>query len=317
MFKALDATTAAEIVSIDPTWDNRRGELRVHCAAARLQCPQCHQPVRLRAGVLRRAHFAHEHKLKCTMSGESVDVLDVRAALYTWLTSKFGTSVEIERQDCARPFPHPIDCWVNRSKGPLGYVVFAHGMGSAKRDRLRAAIREATLPATFVFHASTLKIADGHPGCIVLSTTHRDFTTRSKYDLPHSSGGGSSVHFLDPDSGTLTTYRGLAILHAPQVYRGVRLTSRLTDVLVSPKTGEFVHPGEFDAWKNWHAQRAALARATAGRPKPTAQPTVRSKTTSAPEATCVICGQITRDYWQFDGRDSTCRCHECRRAERY
>lgn len=317
MFKAFDTTTASEIVSIDPAWEDRRLELRAHCAGKLLQCPECRQPVRLRAGEFRRAHFAHEHKLKCSLNGESADVLDLRAALYGWLTSKFGAAVEIEKQDRARSFPRPIDCWHNGPKGPLGYVTLARGMSTTRREQLKDAIREIQLQANFVFHANTLEIADGHPNCIVLSTTHRAFAVSTKYDQPHYSGYGSSVHFLDPETGMLTTYRGLWEWHPPQVYRGVRVTSNLPDVLVSPKTGEFVHPGELDKWKAWKAQRAAQARTPVTQPKAPAQPARRSGLLAAPEATCVICGQITRDYWQYDGRDRTCRCMECRRAGRF
>lgn len=316
MFKAIDPATSAEIVSIDPAWDGRRSELRTYCAARDLQCPECHQSVRLRAGELLRAHFAHKHKLKCSMSGESADVLDVRAALYGWLTSKFGDSVEIEKQDDARSFPRPIDCWVNRQEGPLGYVALARGMGSNRRAQMLAAIREAKLPATFVFHVSTLELADGHPGCIILSTTHRDFAAHPRFDQPHHFGGGSSVHYFDPHSGALTTFRGLEVWHPPQVYRGTRLASKLSDMLVSPKTGEFVHPGEVDKWKAWNAQRAAQVRAPATQQKAPVRPETRPRVLLFPEATCVICGQITRDYLEHNGYDKTCRCNECRRAGR-
>lgn len=317
MFKAFDTTTASEIVSIDPAWEDRRLELRAHCAGKLLQCPECRQPVRLRAGEFRRAHFAHEHKLQCSLNGESADVLNLRAALYGWLTSKFGAAVEIEKQDCARSFPRPIDCWHNGPKGPLGYVTLARGMSTMRRERLQKAILDTQLQATFVFHASTLEIADGHPNCIVLSTTHRDFAVSTKYDQPHYSGYGSSVHFLDPETGMLTTYRGLGEWHPPQVYRGVRVTSNLSDVLVSPKTGEFVHPGEVEALRNWRDECAARAHAARTRTKRPAPPPPVPRTPSAPKATCVICGQITHDYLQFDERDNTCRCLECRRAGRY
>lgn len=319
MFRAIDATNSIAIVSIDPVWKDRRGDLRAHCVAIHLQCPECHEPVRFRAGEFVRPHFAHKHKLKCSMGGESPGVLAVRAALYDWLTTKFGDAVEIEKQDHLRSFPKPVDCWVSRARGPLGYVVLARGMKSDMRDQIMDAIRQTRLPTTFVFHIDTLVPAVDDPECIVLSTTHRAFIANSIYSgcYPPMGIGFSCLHFLDPVSHTLTTFRGLGMRHPPQIFRGVRLATPLAEVRVSPKNGEFVHPGEVEALKEWQAQRPARELAAAFRATSRTQKPTQVRAYVDPVATCTLCGQTTRDYWWYDSRDQTCRCRECQRAGRH
>lgn len=190
-------------------------------------------------------------------------------------------------------------------------------MKIAARDQLKAAIGKSSLPTNFVFHIDTLAHAKGHSDCIALSTTHRAFVASSKYGECYSSTGTLCLHFLDPKSVTLTTYRGLGRVHPPQVYRGVRLVSKLADVRVSPRTGEFVHPGEVEAPKQPRAQPLARELAPAVRPRADVRPSSQAVPLMAPEATCTLCGQITRDYWKYDERDKTCRCRECRKAGRY
>lgn len=256
------------------------------------------------------------------MGAESPGVLAIRAALYEWLTMKFGSAVELEKQDCRRSFPRPIDCWVNRDRGAFGYVVLGRGLKSSVREHLLSALHSARVSTTFVFHIDTLVLSAVGEECLVLSTTQRAFASNSKYSECRDSCGLACLHFLDPALNTLTTFRGLGIVHSPHVYRGVRLTTPLSEILVSPKNGEFVHPGEPEAWRQWHARQSAGAHNSVVS-DPLKQWYAKESTSafsgviSDPEAICSICGERTSDYWWYDGQNGICRCRKCQRAGRH
>ena len=47
----------------------------------------------------------------------------------------------------------------------------------------------------------------------------------------------------------INNFRRLVLYHIPISYKGLGLVSGLSEVLISPKTGEFVHPGEHEQLK--------------------------------------------------------------------
>ena len=59
-------------------------------------------------------------------------------------------------------------------------------------------------------------------------------------------GAGSPCH---PERERLVSCRGLLATHPPQGYLANLLDHPLEEVRLHPHTGEFVHPGEFEALK--------------------------------------------------------------------
>jgi len=74
----------------------------------------------------------------------------------------------------------------------------------------------------------------------------------SQYDItPDKWKVGKSLHYIDSDNNKVVTYRALRLEHAPQQYGGHSRYSMLEELLVSPATGEFVHPGEHQLFKEY------------------------------------------------------------------
>jgi len=174
--------------------------------------------------------------------------------------------------------------------------------------------------------------------CIHLATTEREFTQRSKYDIvynPYYSEG--SLHYLNVEESLLVTYRALHIIHPPQLYEGYKKSHRLTEIKISPITGEFVHSEEHNSLINYQAEQqhheqnyrsqwpnkshyisdhvSEISRNQIEQPKPTVawEPKIQSLQTKQQqeEGTCLICGKKTRDWWYYNNADKTCKCREC------
>ena len=143
------------------------------------------------------------------------------------------------------------------------------------------------------------------------------------------------------------TYRGLKLVHPPQLFHGRALSSPLEKVTADPQSGAFVHPGEALALeevrsaqmarKALHAQARAAFHQRRTHPKsPSIDPvrrspeeetksTVKLENTALPEhlevppahqfgkveAACLFCGQITTDWWYIDRKSGRCKCREC------
>ena len=110
MFKALHRPSGEEIVILEPRWRRQLDTLRLLDAQDDLVCQGCLQPVRVRAGEVKRWHFAHKHLQNCPYEFESPVLLQCRAVLYEWLVSQLGEDVvTLEKKS---PLPRPVDCWV-------------------------------------------------------------------------------------------------------------------------------------------------------------------------------------------------------------
>ena len=98
-----------------------------------------------------------------------------------------------------------------------------------------------------------LREEPGHAGNIYLTTTEREFMAASDYNKFIDRSGslrlGGTLHYLDPTGELLATFRSLRVVHSPQLYGGRKHVHPMSEVLVHPKTGEFVHPGEFESWQ--------------------------------------------------------------------
>jgi len=139
---------------------------------------------------------------------------------------------------------------------------------------------------------------------------------------------GKSLHYLDADRETLTTFRNLSVIHLPQLYAGVRMESALPEVLVSTQTGEFIHSGEIERLLR-QRRRIELQEQKAAQRLQQAQDFFRGKSLSKAPArpqekpsspprpfervgTCRICGTETSDWITYFGSTKECICRNCK-----
>lgn len=345
MFKATNKKSGEEIVILDDKWKDQLRRLRSLGKNNILVCPGCLQPVRVRAGKTNRWHFAHKHLKNCPYGYESPVLLNARATLYKWLVGKFGKNVSIEKKFDNERIPRPIDCWVETERSNFVYWIIASGMNPQKRESLKIGLGQLNAQVNWVFVVDMLREDEMHSYSVHLTTTEREFMRESIYDEVKYGKGyimGSSLHYLDPGSGALTTYRKLHLIHSPQLYQGVKICNELSSVLISPKCGEFVHPDEYENLEQLRDEKIQLERElketertlTEAREKliesfedseqvilPTKPSINRGRyepsVHRAKEATCILCGQITTDYWYHNGKDNTCKCRECASQGRY
>jgi len=268
MFKAFDTQVSAEVIILDDLDAHMLEALREKGRADLLHCPVCNQPVLVRAGEVNRPHFAHKHLSDCPSSNEPPELLRARAALYTWLRSKFPDGVTLEKRLEGAELPRGVDCWVEAKGKRFAYWIVA---GAIKRpeDRhlLRAAFSQADASLNIVFIAQMMRRGNAPKGVLSLTTTERDLVRPSDYDRIHtrrSWAASGSLHYLDADAQTLTTLRAMACTEPPQQFAGTEVATPLAGLKVSPVNGEFVHPDEparLDAFRKAEAaQKAEAAR---------------------------------------------------------
>jgi len=346
MYKALDIRDNTEVVILDPKWLRAIKQLREIDHQDFLVCQGCKQPVRVRAGDQRREHFAHKHLENCDYAEESAILRNSRAVLYEWLVTKFGENVTIEKKADEIDLFRPIDCWVKQDSNIFAYWIFDSRLKSEKREILRNRLEKLGIHVNWVFALEMLHTEQDHPDKLVLSTTEREFTRRSKYDAPFSSGHftNGSLHYLDAENRKLLTFRGLSLYHEPQIYKGYNLTSDLEKVLVSPQNGEFVHDGEHDKVQKYEQQLKAISESPNKQWKkfvfhrnpdlfnqslksndekenlkvPT-EISVKQLSEEKPSSSslltktgkCEFCGEITDDWWAYDGKTGLCKCRSC------
>jgi hypothetical protein len=332
VYKAQHQPSGQEIIILDPRWRPQVDYLRSLDQQDALVCPGCQQPVRVRAGITRRWHFAHKHLQNCPFERESPTLLAARAALYEWLVDKFAPElVTLEKTPDGAALPRHVDCWVAQGAQIFAYWIFDRRMPPGERASLQAGFDELGVPVHWVFVTDLLRVdQDLIQDRLHLTTTERAFMQASEFDRAwqtHFEHFGKSLHYLDADQETLTTFRNLEVIHLPQLYAGARLTYPLSEVLVSTQTGEFVHPGEVERLQQrrqeieLQEQKAAqrlqqaqdffrgkpLSKATTlpqEKPTPTQQPFERV-------GTCRVCGAETTDWITYFGQTQECICRAC------
>jgi len=309
--------------------------------------------VRVRAGQVKRWHFAHKHLHNCPFEHQSPELLACRAALYDLLEAQFGeATVQVEQPVEDIDLPRPMDAWVQRANESFAYWIFDRRTPPEERQRVMDACKilqthakqRGTLHYLFDFHLLSRDIQD--PAQLVLTTTERDFMQPTLYDRSlggSSNSAGKSLNYLDQQSGKMVTYRGLHLVHRPQIHAGVCFTSPLSEVLISPETGAFFHRQETvaaSAYKEEQNQRQRELQAarhifrqhlrqpltgeapslpnrkdaqtatglSSGSPNVSSQPIEQAE-----EAICLFCGQVTRDWWYLDRARRVCKCRPCLR----
>lgn len=341
MFKALHRHTGEEIVILDPRWRRQIERLRSLDEQDILVCQGCLQPVRLRAGVVKRWHFAHKHLQNCPYEFESPILLHCRAVLYEWLIEQLGGEVvTLEKQTGLH---RGVDCWINSPTGDIGYWIIDTRMPPIERQSLATSMALNCPHSMWVFTAEMQHPEEDNLERLYLTTTEREFMRRSLYDESIQSAftsPSSSLHYLDAGGEILTTFRNLQVFHRPQLYTGHRYANPLRNVKIVPMTGEFIHPGEAERMDRY--QYAMLERArqqqktqkritqklsdfngtmqmrpdlSAGANTGIFPGEVESVESGNPK--CVFCGQKTDDYWYLNRADNTCKCRVCYRQGKY
>lgn len=337
MFKAIHQPTGEEIIILDSQWVDLVSMLRLQSAEDLLVCQECRQPVRVRAGEVKRWHFAHKHKADCPYEGESPALLQARALLYGRLSTEFGSQVTLEKRVEDADLPRAIDCWVEREKGSFAFWILDTNLSRARRERLLGAFSELDVRVHWVFVADLLQTSVNKPHELHLSPSQRKFLQSSSFEPLYQPG--TTLHFLNAQTQVLTTFRGLQLLHPPQVFCGHHLETPLSEVGIARGTGEFVHPGEKEKWlvyrdeqkqrqqqkreddearqqrEREHQQKEQEERAERARQRVEQRAgqkeTLLRTRGEGRKRCCILCGQVTADWWFRGDSPQTCKCNEC------
>jgi len=333
MFKALNLQTNAEVIILSPVWTHQLPLLRSLDRQDLLVCPACRQPVRVRAGRVKRRHFAHKHLGNCPYQSESPLLLDTRALLYEWLVSQFGADqVNLEVSLELPTLKRPVDCCVSTDTGQVAYWIIERRLPPRERELLQGALEQSKTVVHWIFVSGMLH-TDRAPGRLFLTTTEREFMSHSRYDetyLPSTTYPGASLHYMDIDRKEFITYRGLRLVHPPQLYQGHIERHSLSLVKASPINGEPIHPGEVERLARGKEQRLhhekmvqdASSRFQRHYPRlvgvdPEQEiepaPTPASDPLIQREAICMFCGVKTDNWWYLNPADGKCKCRECLR----
>lgn len=341
MFKALHRHTGEEIVILDPRWHRQIGHLRKLDEQDILVCQGCLQPVRVRAGIVKRWHFAHKHLQNCPYEFESPILLHSRAVLYEWLVGQLGEAVvTIEKQIGLH---RAIDCWINSPTGDIGYWIIDARMPPGERQSLSTNLALTCTHPMWVFAAEMLHPDEDNLERLYLTTTEREFMRHTIYDESIQgifTSPSSSLHYLDAGCEKLITFRNLQVHHPPQLFSGHRYANPISTVKIVPMTGEFIHPGEAERMERYHfamlerahqqqktqqritQKMADFIRNTREYQEPSAEANISTfhgevKSGEAGNPKCVFCGQKTDDYWYLNRADNTCKCRACYRQGKY
>ncbi len=336
MFRAIDKECGREIIILDRKWHQGNIEqLRLKGRSEMLHCPECQKPLLVKAGNQKRWHFAHQDLENCPLRNESAMILQARSLLYKWLQSKFSDKVTIEKKIEECSFPRPVDCYVQLENGAK-IVYWIIEAGIRNRSELLWSISESNIQVHWVFLHRMLKEDEKHTDEFYFSPTERDFFNRSDYMKAYN---GLSLHYLNIESSELKTLRGLYLVHSPQKYKCKKiLNGPMDEILISPKTGEFVYLGEYEKLQEYRKSQTLRQlkmktsiklkkdvsvvenkiRSSEGMNKNLSyikQKTVppRSEVLNIlnEPVPCEICGKLTTAWSSFNCKTRTCECREC------
>ncbi|MBE0685402.1 MAG: hypothetical protein IH585_05330 [Anaerolineaceae bacterium] len=337
MYKAIHSITGEEIIILSPLWIKRLGQLRDLDQNDLLVCQGCRQPLRVKAGELKRPHFAHKHLQACSFGTESPEILQARAVLYHWLEKQFGGVVTLEKVFQGSQLPRAVDCWVEMLGGPFAYWIIEAGIKAEPRHAIKLAVEQNNFRVHWVFLSKMLIEEKKEFQSVLLTPTERAFLQTTPFDEMEAGAGepGATLHYLDLENEILTTYRALTLFHRPNWYKGIRKITKLDAVVASRLDGGIIHPGEMTRLRTIRAKKKRLEnkrqkfqeRETALEDRLSAPPAYsrRPPNISSEQSgqeipdfeaslPCATCGQVTTDYWSVfydhSGR-KLCRCREC------
>jgi hypothetical protein len=305
MFRVIHKETRGEIISLDDCWRTRLDDLRALDRDNQLVCPECSGSVRVRAGQYNRWHFSHKDAGECPLSESDSERVQLRALIYGWLAGKQPKlTLGIEERLHVEGKVYFVDCVIVLDGG-VRVAYFALSAGIRNRQTLLREARKQYGHCHWIFHSRTLK--PFRKSEISLSTTHRDLMCPLAQGAATALADGA-LHFLNPQTQELTTFRRLSCTHHPQGFRGVKHESPFKTMLVGPKNGELVHPDEVETYrakgKGGWAHQARPSSAIPVQTVPGHQD-IRSL-----KLFCVRCGCFTTD-WSRLSSPGYCVCREC------
>jgi len=253
MFRALDRLSGDSVISLDSRWDHGVGLLRRRCRDDEILCPECQQPVRLRAGSIRRRHFAHLSRSDCPLARESVEVLAARAMLYRLLQRIFGDKVSVEE-----PIPGKVneraDVVVTLDDHKAAYFIVPRQI-TRDRDAFVKSREKAYQYVHWILLPRLLKKAPKKDNEFLLSTTARDLAScagaEALYPVKHDLKLGS-LCYLYHKHDRLVLLRGLRCVHGPNVFRmksGLKLPPE--EVTADTDTGQLMSAREWTDLVEW------------------------------------------------------------------
>lgn len=337
MFKAIDTETNQAVVSLDAKTEEQVSKLRQKGHSDLLQCQTCKEKVRLRAGERRRPHFAHKTLANCPTKNESAEMLEARAVLYDFLRTKFSDAVTIEKHLDGSTLPRSIDCWIEHHELKVAYWLIEGRLSEDDQRTISSTIASHHASLVWVLLSSVIKHPESDDKMLKLSTTERSLMATSELNLIHGEIQCGTLHYLDSNAKTIATFRSLSCVHRPQIYTGKEIRSPLTAIDVRRGTGEFIHPGEWEALvevkekirkmkqreRLWEEERKSPQIPPNSIP-PTLTYSVPSPHTSPYSSLssgnrvgqCESCGEFTNDWWFYDGGTGKCGCRKCQQMER-
>ncbi len=349
MYKALDLLSETEIIILSPAWRKRIRELRDMDRVDRLVCQGCRQPLRVRVGRVRRPHFAHKHLKGCSFGLDSPELLMARAVLYERLVQVFAENATLEQTLPGGSLPRPVDCWVRLGDRFLAYWIINERLKLPARQAILETLNHPQIAVTWVISKGLFNPDPYRSGHILLSPTERDFLKETPYDQAAPEAGlpileaGRTLHYLDAERLQWITYRALQRVHAPNVFSGRRQESPLEGLQFDAQDGEPLHPGEKQGlqetlrkaqqiqadYRHWFRQRGREAETNqenessapvqenppteeVSRAIPEPRPATLNTDPARPYV-CVLCGELTSDWWTIFWQDGVrrCKCRAC------
>jgi hypothetical protein len=238
MLRAIDSTTGKDVIIFDlEEYSEVIDEVRKKSRKGIIVCPECDQPVVVKAGTEKKNHFAHKSLGSCPLNNESANVLLGRRILYTWLKKKLASkypdnhTLLLEKTFPCEHLRRPIDCYLEIPKDRrFAYWILDSGVRAS--SDIERFFEQLQLPLLRIFLSHMLRL-DEKKEILRLTPTERDAIDWEEHTLS----------YLDIKTSKYTTFGGLKLYHSPQEYKFVySITHDLSDMLFSPKTGALVHP---------------------------------------------------------------------------
>ncbi|KPA09752.1 Competence-induced protein CoiA-like protein, partial [Candidatus Magnetomorum sp. HK-1] len=225
-------------------------ELRYRGQNNQLNCPVCDQPVLVKAGEVKQWHFAHRDTGSCPLRNESESVLRGRIILYRWLSNKYPAKVSLEKTISDIDLPRPFDCYIETDTGnKFAYWILESGFRS--HGKIKKQFIWQDIHIQMIFLSNMIRKGPDDKSTLLLTPTERSFAYRSEYNQLYHSTSDSALTYLDLTTQYLHTFRGLFLIHKPHIFAyKTKLSEQIVNVLISPKNGEFVYPGEYEKLKS-------------------------------------------------------------------
>ena len=318
MFKAIDINDQKEIIIIDDRWNKHTIEgLRYKGQKNQLKCPVCDQPVLVKAGEVKQWHFAHRDTGSCPLRNESESVLRGRIILYRWLSKKYPGKVSLEKAIPDIDLPRPLDCFIETDTGnKFAYWILESGFRSHGKIKKQFVCQDIDIQ--MIFLSNMIRKGPNDQSSLVLTPTERSFAYRSEYNQLYHSTSDAALTYLDFTTQYLHTFRGLFLIHKPQIFAyKSKLSEQIDNVLISPKNGEFVYPGEYEKLKLFRSKSLKSSDNNNINKKKKYKDKLISNDNPNPidyltkTYPCKKCGKKTNEWVKLDMSTNTCVCRNC------